>query len=123
MGICTKVHDLAEVVLTSKHKISSSQNIQLQILKLLPAYFEYRRLDAWEFVFQNALGPEESEVGVQKKPDEVDRLIAALFELGRFNMYSAFEAEMTWEYTQTLIQNFSDSGLTVDISQADCENW
>lgn len=91
MGVCTTVKALAEALRDAKAPKDPRQQLLIEILRLMPFYGEIRSLDAWEAAFQNAQATNQSSL----VEDEVTQALEEIFELGRGNLYAAFQADRT----------------------------
>ena len=72
------------------------------LLEGMPRFRNVGRLDIWESAYQSV-----SELHNQSK---TEALLEKVFELGRFNLYGAFDTDGTMHYFEELGQQFAKHG-------------
>ncbi len=105
MGVCEFVGSLADAVAATQGGISGWHNLLLHILRSAPIYRDAGRLDAWDEAFRHARGAAES--------SHLLELIDAIFDLGSYNMFGAFDTSGTQQEYERLVQKFQAAGILV----------
>jgi hypothetical protein len=107
MGVCAVVKEFAEAVSYVKQPQEWRCKLAIELLRLMPLYAKVGDLSAWEAAFQNAL----QTVDTTK---EVGKLLLAIFEFGRYNLYGAFNVEDTSRELSSLVDLLTRSGVYVN---------
>jgi len=115
MGICATVKDLAEAIEKSKLDVHAQHRHQIEILSDMQRYADARDLGNWESTFQSTLDEldDQSEVGL---------LLWEIFELGRFNLYAAFNPVGTQYEYETLKKLLLQHGVRIDTVHSN-DDW
>jgi hypothetical protein len=90
---------LAYAVAEARRPLTPRQALKVHVLWSASVYRDAGRLDAWEQAYANAARDTE--------PSPVDELLDAIFELGTYNMYRAFDAPGTLREYQHLQKKFA----------------
>ena len=116
MGACATVANLAEALSASGELRTPRHKMLVDILKIMPQYYEMGDLSAWETAFQAAL---------EEKDDESDlgNLIWEIFEFGRHNLYMAFDPDGTKICYHDLIPLFGAQGLERPVAVPEFKGW
>jgi hypothetical protein len=103
LGLCEVVGSLADSVEEAQGNLSGWHNLLLHILRSASIYRDAGRLDAWDEAFRYARGDTESSHLVE--------LIDAIYDLGSYNMYGAFDVPGTQQEYERLVQKFQEAGI------------
>lgn len=105
MGVCAVVAELAEAVAEARGPLGPRHALMVHVLRSAPVYSRAGRLDAWEGAYQDAGGDDESH--------PVDRLLDAIFSLGRHNLYVGFDEPGTADRYRRLARDLAAVGVPV----------
>jgi hypothetical protein len=114
MGVCEVVAALAEAVEEARRPLHPRHALMVHVLRSASVYRDAGRMDAWEGAYQDAGGHVESE--------SVDELLDAIFELGRHNLYCAFDEVGTWGDYRELVRQFKEAGVPTP-ENPDFSDW
>lgn len=80
------VANLATLIWKSGRPLSPTQRHMVEALRMLPEFVELRHVDLLEVAFPPPIDADDQ---------ATNRLLVALYELGRFNLYTLFDAAGT----------------------------
>jgi hypothetical protein len=109
MGVADVVRTVAKAVARATNPTDPRHRIGAQILRLMPDYRDAHALVAWESAFQGSVAAtDESEVG---------RLLYAVFDFGRLNMYGQFSGPLTVQEFAKLSDWLAERGVVVPVPE------
>lgn len=115
MGICATVKELAKAVQSIAQDGNPNVQLSIEILSLMPLYAEARELGAWEQAYQAISSQEHNQ-------SNVEMLLDAIFEFGRFNLYGAFRKEATNQEYRILVSKLEQHGIR-PVHSPEIDNW
>lgn len=111
MGVCSAVREAALAIDAAFGDDDPRVRPAAQAVASMPDWLKQRRLDLWEAHVQEVF-PVTTERGTPMS------LLDEVFEFGRFNLYTAFQADKTANVFRKLIVQLSEHGLMVDEHQS-----
>ena len=112
MGVCRAVVALA----ASGRVMTPPQKLLAYLLRAMPLYAEAARLDLWEGACMDVAPLNEGD------QSPLGNLLDAVFTLGRYNLYAAFDASGTRGEFAEVVRQFTDAGIPVPATP-DLSNW
>jgi hypothetical protein len=116
MGVCQAVAALADALAASGRVLTPQQELLAYLLRAMPLYSEVRRLDAWESACLDVPRLNEGD------QSPVGRLLDAVFALGRYNLYAAFDESGTRGEFSDVARQFAEASIPVP-AVPDLSDW
>lgn len=104
MGLCEAVADLAVAVANARAPLTAREAYLLYVLRGMPRFRDVARLELWELAYKEVAPPF---VG----GTQTERLIDAVFELGRNNLYGVYNVPNTAEYYRKISATLAAAGV------------
>ncbi|MDP1797720.1 MAG: hypothetical protein Q8K78_09575 [Planctomycetaceae bacterium] len=105
MGLCEAITALTDALAANCKDLDSRQRLRIHVIRSILIYRDARRIDAWDQAIRDVFGNERS-VFI------TDQLIEEIADLGRLNLYGAFDVTETLNEYRRIVQRFKAEGIS-----------